>query len=310
MIERGWVRTVQGDIELSSLRSGKSIALVHEHLSCDLSLGFGPEYVLTDLGLVTSEVEVAARHGVRLVVDVGNSGHQREPAFLRDVAEASGVAVVASTGHYREGFFPPDVEVKGVDELAADMVCEIETVIAGTHVPAGAIAEIGFTGETATPVEAKVFRAAAKAQAETGAPLLTHTAQGVGWAEQIDLLVKGGADLGRVVIGHMDCLDDNAAHVGVIKSGAWLGFDRINSLRYQSDEVRVARLLDLVEAGLEDRIVISTDTAMVTRLTAHGGAGYAAPVTELVPRLESAGVPAGSIDKLLYENAWRFLAGE
>ena len=310
MIDRGWVRTVGGDIELAALRGAGAVALVHEHLSCDLSQGFGPEYVLQDVALVSDEVAAAARQGVRLIVDVGNSGHDRVPGFLREVSNRSGVAVVASTGHYREGFFPRDVETKDVDELAADMIGEVESVIAGSNVPAGAIAEIGFTGDVATPLEEKVFYAAAKAQAATGAPLLTHTAQGVGWAAQINLLTKGGADLDRVVIGHMDCLDDTSAHVDVIKSGAWLGFDRINSLRYQSDEVRVARLLDLIEAGFEDRIVLSTDTAMVTRLIAYGGAGYAAPVTELLPRLQRAGVPQATIERLVFENAWRFLAGQ
>lgn len=309
MLERGWIRTVDGDVDISMLRRDGAVALPHEHLSCDLSQGFGPEYVLEDVDLVASEVRVAASHGVRLVLDVGNSGHLRSPEFLREVARRTGVAIVASTGHYREGFFPPEVEARSVEDLAKDMVSEIEGSIAGTEVPAGAIAEIGFTGEHATPLEAKVFLAAAQAQAATGAPLLTHTAQGVGWSEQIDLLERGGADLSRVVIGHMDCLDDPAAHKGVIASGAWLGFDRVNSLRYQTDEVRVARLVDLVEAGLEDRVVLSTDTAMVTRLTANGGAGYAAPVTVFAPMLAAAGVPDATIHKLVHENVWNYLAG-
>lgn len=309
MVEAGWIRTVTGDLELAALRDQGAVALVHEHLSCDLSQGFGPEYVLRDLSLVTSEVQVAAQHGVGLIVDVGNSGHGRVPEFLRDVARASRVAIVASTGHYREGFFPTAVESKDVDELAADMVAELSSAIEGSDVPAGAIAEIGFTGAEGTELEKKVFLAAAKAQAETGAPLLTHTAQGVGWAEQLELLEKGGANLDRVVIGHMDCLDDPHAHAAVIRAGAWLGFDRINSLRYQTDEVRVARLVDLVEKGLETRVVLSTDTAMVTRLTAQGGAGYAAPVTLLAPQLAAAGIPAQTIHALVYENAWRYLAG-
>lgn len=307
MTSESSIQTVLGERKLAELRGPHSIVLVHEHLSCDLSQGFGPEYVLQDLPLVTSEVEIASAKNVSLIIDVGNTGHGGDPEFLRDVARKSGVAVVASTGHYREGFFPPEVASRSIAELAEAMVADIEQGLAGTDIKAGAIAEIGFTGAEATELEEKVFLAAARAQAETGAPLLTHTAQGVGWAQQLDLLRRGGADLERVVIGHMDCLDDSSAHVAVIQAGAWLGFDRINSLRYQTDEVRVDRLIDLFDAGLEDRILLSTDTAMLTRLTANGGAGYAAPVTVLVPRLIERNVSEEIIEKLLYVNAWNYL---
>jgi phosphotriesterase-related protein len=309
MPEPGTIRTVAGDIRLADLIDGTAVALVHEHLSCDLSVGFGPEYVLDDAELVALELRAARDAGVRLVVDVGNSGHLRDPLFLREVARHSAVTVVASAGHYREGFFPDAVQAQSVDELTAGIIREIEQGIGATDVRAGAIAEIGMSGPTATEVEKKAFAASAAAQAATGVPLMTHTAQGVGWREQIEMLTAGGADMNRVVIGHMDCLDDHEAHVGVIESGAWLGFDRVNSLRYQSDEVRAKRLADLIDAGHGGRIVLSTDTAMVTRLSSHGGAGYMAVLTEFVPLLRQHGVSEEWIRRITVDNAWTFLAG-
>ena len=254
-------------------------------------------------------MDECAAAGVRLIIVVGNSGHLRDPIFLSDVARRSQMTVVASAGHYREGFFPDAVTSQSVEELTAEIVREIEHGIGETTVRAGAIAEIGMSGETATDAEKKTFAASAAAQAQTGVPLMTHTAQGVGWREQIDMLAAGGADLNRVVIGHMDCLDDHEAHVGVIESGAWLGFDRINSLRYQSDEVRAKRLVDLIDAGHGDRVVLSTDTAMVTRLSTRGGAGYMAVLTEFVPLLRQYGVSEEWIRRISVDNAWRFLAG-
>jgi phosphotriesterase-related protein len=308
VIEPGFIRTIGGDRRVEDLRS-VGVALVHEHLSCDLSVGFGPEYVLDDLGLVTSEVRSAGAAGVGLIVDVGNSGHLRDARFLQALAHATDVDIVASAGHYRDGFFPEAVESLSVDELAAGIVAEIEEGIDGTGVRAGAIAEIGMSGETATESECKAFAASAIAQARTGVPLMTHTAQGAGWQEQITMLAEGGADLSRVVIGHMDCLDDHEAHVGVINSGAWLGFDRINSLRYQTDEVRAKRLAQLIDRGLGHRVVLSTDTAMVTRLTTHGGNGYMAVLTTFVPLLREYGVSEEWIRRVTVDNAWDFLAG-
>ncbi|MCW2493936.1 MAG: phosphotriesterase-related protein [Pseudonocardiales bacterium] len=309
MLEPGTIRTVAGDVHLADLMATGGVALVHEHLSCDLSIGFGPEYVLDDAELVANELQAAHAAGVRLMVDVGNSGHLRDPLFLREVASRGGMTVMASAGHYREGFFPDVVASQSVEELTAEIVREIEHGIGQTTVRAGAIAEIGMSGETATPAEKKAFAASAAAQAQTGVPLMTHTAQGVGWRAQIEMLSDGGADLNRVVIGHMDCLDDHEAHVGVIESGAWLGFDRVNSLRYQSDEVRAKRLADLIDAGHGGRVVLSTDTAMVTRLSTRGGAGYMAVLTEFVPLLRQHGVSEEWIKRISVDNAWEFLGG-
>ncbi|MDX6208395.1 MAG: phosphotriesterase-related protein [Frankiales bacterium] len=309
MIDKSQLRTVLGDVDIRALEAGGGMALIHEHLSCDLSAGFGPEYVLRDEGMVSDELAAARLAGVSLVVDVGNSGHLREPDFLRNLADKSGVHIVASAGHYREGFFPEGLEAMSAEAIAAGIVHEIEVGIDDTGIRAGAIGEVGMTEGRATALEEKVFAASAQAQAQTGVPLMTHTAQGVGWEQQVQMLRDGGADLDRVIIGHMDCLDDNSAHVGVVDSGAWLGFDRINSLRYQTDEVRAERLVQLLEAGFGHRVVLSTDTAMVTRLQAGGGAGYGAVVSEFLPMLRALGVTDEWIHTLSVTNNWRFLSG-
>lgn len=297
------IRGVLGDVTIGE-RTG--VALVHEHLSCDLSATSGPTYVLQDLSLLVGEVRAAADSGVRLIIDVGNSGHHRDVGFLAGIAGRSGVLIVASTGHYRQGFYPEVVESATVETLADLMVADIEEGIEGQEVRAGAIAEIGTSGELPTASEEKVMLAAGLAQARTNAPLLTHTTEGTGWKRQIELLRTAGADFGKVVIGHMDCVDDHRAHVGVIESGAWLGFDRINSARYQSDEVRCCRLKELVDEGYGDRVVLSHDIATTSRLTSEGAPGYAGVVRDFVPRLRRAGVEERSIEQL-WANAWSFV---
>jgi phosphotriesterase-related protein len=293
------------------MRSGETdgIALIHEHLSCDLSSAFGPTYVFRDEEVMVAELRSARSRGVSLVVDSGNSGHGRDPEFLRRISTASEVRVVASTGHYRQGFFPDFVDAQSVEELAEGFVVEISEGIAGTAVRAGAIGEIGMSGEVPTEDERKVFLAAAMAQRETGVPLMTHTAEGLGWRAQLDLLAQGGAQMNRVVIGHMDCLDDGAAHRAIIEAGAWLGFDRINSLRWQTDEVRATRLADLMRSGHADRVVLSQDIASTTRLLKEGAPGYTALLTEFFPRMRAEGLDQDSLEDLCHRNPWRFLLG-
>ena len=181
---------------------------------------------------------------------------------------------------------------------------EIRSGIGGTNVRAGAIAEIGTGGAEPTPLERKVFEAAAMAQAESGVPLMTHTAEGLCWRQQLDMLRAGGADLDRVVIGHMDCADDADAHRAIIEAGAWLGFDRINSLRWQSDDVRIRSLLGLIEDGYAGRIVLSHDIASTVRLRSGGGPGYTAIQDLLLPRLRDSGVDDADIRLLCSANAW------
>lgn len=296
------ITTVTGDMATRLARPG--IALIHEHLSCDLSASFGPEYMLRDETVMTRELTAAHEGGIRLMVDCGNSGHGRDPLFLRRISEASGVLVVASTGHYREGFFPAYVETENSQQLAERMLSEIRAGIEDTDVCAGAIAEIGTGGAEPTPLERKVFEAAAKAQAESGVSLMTHTAEGLCWRQQLDMLRAGGADLDRVVIGHMDCIDDGDAHRAIIDAGAWLGFDRINSLRWQSDDVRVNSLFDLIEEGYAGRIVLSHDIASTVRLRSGGGPGYTAIQDLLLPCLRDRGVDDSDIGLLWSANAW------
>lgn len=159
MIETGVIRTVRGDLRMDQLARTGVMALIHEHISCDLSLGFGPEYVLQDRDLVAYELALANQKGVGLVIDVGNSGHIRDPEFLLEVSSASEVVVVASAGHYREGFFPAEVGSSSVDDLTSRMVAEIEVGIGATEVRAGAIGEVGMSDVTPTDHERKVFAA-------------------------------------------------------------------------------------------------------------------------------------------------------
>lgn len=62
------------------------------------------------------------------------------------------------------------------------MVDEIEQGIDGTELKAGIIAEIGSSEGKITPLEEKVFIAAALAHNQTGRPISTHTSfSTMGW---------------------------------------------------------------------------------------------------------------------------------
>ncbi len=59
-----------------------------------------------------------------------------------------------------------------------------------------------------TPLEEKVFIAAALAHNQTGRPISTHTSFSTMGLEQLALLQAHGVDLSRVTVGHCDLKDN------------------------------------------------------------------------------------------------------
>ena len=307
---RSIVRAVRGDIEPSEL----GITLCHEHLAIDMSAGFGdPDLRLADPQQVADDLAEASALGLRTVVDVTPFGTGRDAKALVRIAELTGLNVVASAGYYF-GKFLPDY-VAGLDEadLAERIAREVEEGLDGTGIRAGAIGEVGNSPGGITEVERKVFRAVGRAQRRTGVGVITHTDVGQLGPEQLDLLVAGGADPARVLVGHMDCTADRAAQLAVARRGAFVGFDRIGLVRgvfgpYQTDETRLRAIADLLDHGYAGQIILSHDLSRQSRLRRNGGQGYGYVLREFVPKLRQAGVDEATVQTILVDNPRRLLA--
>jgi phosphotriesterase-related protein len=93
------------------------------------------------------------------------------------------------------------VRALDTDVLADVFVRELTEGMGGTRYRAGAIKVATGEGRM-TEGEARIFRAAAQAHARTGAPIITHTTNGLG-PEQAEFLLREGVDPAKVVIGHL-----------------------------------------------------------------------------------------------------------
>ncbi|EHR9368134.1 TPA: hypothetical protein HI054_001707 [Escherichia coli] len=138
--------------------------LAHEHLHIDLS-GFknNVDCRLDQYAFICQEMNDLMTRGVRNVIEMTNRYMGRNAQFMLDVMRETGINVVACTGYYQDAFFPEHVATRSVQELAQEMVDEIEQGIDGTELKAGIIAEIGTSEGKITPLEEKVFIAAALA---------------------------------------------------------------------------------------------------------------------------------------------------
>jgi len=289
--------------------------LPHEHLSCR------PELVRTRQELIdfTSDAEVMTdeladfrRRGGSCVVDLTSGGLARDPTWLRNLASRTGVFIVMGAGWYRESFYPPEagIDRRTVDELAREIVDELEGGVDGTGVRPGIIGEIGTDHAWVSAREERVFRAVARAAGHTGFAVSTHALHSEVGLEQLGILQAEGLDPGRVVIGHTDSNLDIDYALAILDRGANVEFDLLGRPGDYATarEVQLVELIvELLERGYASQILLSHDVCSNAQLKAYGGPGFGYVAQHFLPHLRTAAVGEGEIAAMTIENPRRIL---
>ncbi|HGP0312019.1 phosphotriesterase-related protein [Citrobacter freundii] len=280
---------------------------VHEHLHIDLS-GFknNLDCRLDQYDLICQEMKDLRALGVSNIIEMTNRYMGRNPQFMLDLMRDTGINVVACTGYYQDAFFPEHVAARSVEQLAQEMVDEIVIGIDGTELKAVIIAEIGSSEGVITPLEEKVFIAAARAHIETGRPISTHTSFSTMGVEQLVLLQAHGVDLSRVTVGHCDLKDNLDNILRMIELGAYVQFDTIGKNNYYPDEKRIAMLHAIRDRGLLSHVMLSMDITRRSHLKANGGNGYDYLLTTFIPQLRQSGFSQADVDMMLRDNPSKF----
>ncbi|ASG42451.1 phosphotriesterase-related protein [Citrobacter freundii] len=280
---------------------------VHEHLHIDLS-GFknNLDCRLDQYDLICQEMKDLRALGVSNIIEMTNRYMGRNPQFMLDLMRDTGINVVACTGYYQDAFFPEHVAARSVEQLAQEMVDEIVIGIDGTELKAGIIAEIGSSEGVITPLEEKVFIAAARAHIETGRPISTHTSFSTMGVEQLVLLQAHGVDLSRVTVGHCDLKDNLDNILRMIELGGYVQFDTIGKNNYYPDEKRIAMLHAIRDRGLLSHVMLSMDITRRSHLKANGGNGYDYLLTTFIPQLRQSGFSQADVDMMLRDNPSKF----
>ena len=295
------IRTLQGDLDPNELANGAT--LFHEHVGRD------------DVDLAVEELRACAFDGLGCIVDAATG--RRTPERVRTlsaIADRSEVKIVMAGGYFEDvGFahYPVRVAEMSEDELVEELVADATTQ------RWGAFGEIASSLEM-RPDERKVHRAVARAHLRTGLPIFTHTPHESCPScamEQMDVIEGQGVDLSHVVIGHMATLrpehDPLGTHTAVARRGAFIGLDTLGHEMGRSDipaTAKVGMVQDLVDAGLVDHILFSSDQGNVRQFNRYYGHGWASVLMQFVPKLRFAGVPEETIRKILVDNPRRFLA--
>ncbi len=341
---RGLVQTVLGPVQPSKLGP----TTTHEHLYIDFSFMYRPaqdsprpeledapitlenlgwirrnyysnriNLQLMDVDTTISEVRKYGEAGGGAIVDATNVGIGRNPDALARISIESGVHVIMGAGFYVEAVHSDDMDERSVDDLAREIIGDIVDGVEGGGVQAGIIGEIGCTWPLA-PTERKSLSAAAIAQRETGAAILVHPGRNpAAPLEILELLEIGGADVSRVIMGHLDrTVFDFDALQRIAASGCYLEWDLFGNegsnyplaeIDMPSDAQRLDFIMRAAAAGQSDRIVIGQDIATKHRLVRYGGHGYGHILENIVPKMRRKGFSENLIRAITVDNPARIL---
>jgi predicted metal-dependent phosphotriesterase family hydrolase len=301
------IQTVTGAVAPDAI----GVTLTHEHVYLDMWSTDGVTHVgqLADDDVLAAELGAFRAAGGTCVVDQTPGGAGRKPLALAAMAERTGLHIVTGCGWYTEPFYPPrdDLARRSTADIADELIGEIRDGLDGTGVKPGIIGEIGASQGWVTPLEERVHRAAARAQVATGLPFATHTLHHGAGREQMRILDEEGVDPSRVCIGHCDTWPDLDYCLEVARWGGYVSFDNIG-FQLGDHEVSVRRLvLELVEHGFAERLLLSHDVGQMPELRSRDGRGYTYLAETFLPSLAAAGLDTATIETITVDNPRRWL---
>ncbi|MFC1863773.1 phosphotriesterase, partial [Thermodesulfobacteriota bacterium] len=246
-------------------------------------------------------------------------GLGRNSQGLVRVARETGLNIIMGTGYYMAALHPPELAGMTEKEITEGLIQELTVGVGNPGVRAGIIGEIGCS-EPLDEKEKKMLRCCAAAQRRTGAAIYLHPSPTNDLVlENVRILGEAGADLSRVIVGHVDIQDfDTPTCHKLMDAGCYIGFDSFGLEGFMqlpddggyiepNDMKRINRIINFVNDGYLDHILLANDVGTKERLVAYGGFGYGHVLRDIVPIMRIKGLSEEQIDTLLKENPKRIL---
>jgi phosphotriesterase-related protein len=295
------IRTVLKDVSPDAFVNGAT--LVHEHLNVNVDL-------------MVDELKAAFDDGLGgLVALTTDRRPDDQVERIKQIASRSPVQIILGGGYLEDlGFhkYPESVARMSESQILEELLSD------ATRQRWGAMGEIGTSLEL-QPDERKMLRAIGQASARTGLPILTHVPhEGCPRCaiEQLDTFLSQGVKPENVCIGHLATVQISQdptmeTHKTIAKRGAFIDFGPVGHEMARShipEAEKVKRFMMLMDAGLEDHVVLSSDLGNHNHLKANWGLGFSSVLLQFVPKLRRAGVKETTIRKVLVDNPRRLLA--
>ena len=261
----------------------------------------------------------AKKYGLSTYVDQTAVNMGRDIRFIKRVSESCDVNIVAATGLF---FYEESWQIdKPYEEISELFIRDIEEGCESTDIKAGML-KAATDRFGITPVNVFQLKAVARAAAITGVPVTTHTiaADRLG-LEQALILEKAGVDLSKVVIGHVGDTNDLDYLEELLSMGVYLGLDRFGLEVLWPEEDRVRNLLELMDRGWINRLIISQDIPFYSDWWKNSFkkfeairsfdniTGFTHIFESVLPKLKARGVSEDEIHTLLVKNPARVFHG-
>jgi len=247
--------------------------------------------------------------GGKSIVELTVKNMGGDPPALRRVSEATGLHIIAGCGWYRDSYMSPDLNHRPTDQLAEELIYEIEHGIAGTDVRPGIIGEIGADYHHLTAIEERCLRASAMAQRATGLAITTHLPRRDAAFETLAILAEYGVPPEKIVVGHADQYDSIEYQLALLKRGVFIEFEIIRPhYPYARTMPTIDMTAELVRLGYAGQMLMSRDVCSQSMLRRNGGGGFDYLITDFLPALRERGIDDEAIHTMTVENPKRLLS--
>lgn len=293
------IRTVLGDIPAEKI----GMTYTHEHIYSNPYTSMKDSTLaIIDIDLTIEEMKRFKNAGGNTIIEGTAIDYGRNPEMLYKASKETGVNLIATTGYYLHDHNPKMIKDISVKDLANIFINDIFYGMDNTNIKAGQI-KCAVSPLFIHENEEKCLKAAAYAQKKTNAPIWIHHG-GIMGMDILDILEENGADLSKVVLGHVDRNPDSYDYKRIAKRGCYISVDNLARIyRYPLDEnIRV--LKNLLDMGKLDRIFISADFGRYTYYKAYGGGpGLEYILKSFIPRFkEECGLSQTDIDQIFRVN--------
>ncbi|WP_127126319.1 phosphotriesterase [Georgenia sp. SYP-B2076] len=310
------VNTVLGPVAADDL----GVVSVHEAL---LFVVPGAEHAY-DITIDRAEIfEILARkltefrdHGGKTIVDSTGMFHGRDVKLYEALSRSTGVHIVASTGMGPEemlgGYFltpqtnpPTPWPAEKFADLFTKEVTEGMVVPRVERRGAAGLVTTTATRDGMTPTDESLFRGAARTALATGVPVSIRF--GADALHDLDVVLDEGLSADRVVVGDLDRKDAVAAGapLEVARRGAFVALDHVgldDDDAHLTDRERAALVVELVNAGHGNRILISSNAIGVAKGQPAYDLPYSYASRAFVPLAKSLGLSDEDARHILVDN--------
>lgn len=233
---------------------------------------------------VLEDVKQFKEFGGTTIVENTTHGINRNLKLMYQVARATGVNIVAGTGHYLEMTQKPDTLSLTVEQMVELYTCEIQKGVEVQLSPSETVnIKCGFIGEVGsvypiTDFERRAIQATAEVQSNLKCGVSFHPGRDQrGPFEILRIYLEAGGDASKCVMSHLDrtlISDEKLLEFSEIGCycqmdlfGTEVSWYQLNpSADMPSDAQRVERLKMVADHGKLERILVSHDIHTKHRL--------------------------------------------